>query len=77
MESDEVEKYLKEKSEYKVKGIKKHYFNFDNKKNIEYLSEKIRNVAKDGLSGQISPSFARKEILDMLENINELKKGRI
>lgn len=41
---------------------------------INYLSEKLRNTAKDALSELISVRIARKEISDILNNIKDLKE---
>ncbi len=41
---------------------------------INYLSEKLKNTAKDALCELISPKIARKEISDILDNIKDLKK---
>jgi hypothetical protein len=58
---------------YKPKGIKKINY-LEVLGNIGYITSKIRNIARDALSEEISPRDAKKEISDLLDNIKQLKK---
>ena len=60
---------------YKPGKIKKVYPN--SRQEIYYVSAQIRNTAKDVLSGERLPNKAKKEISNLLENINKLKKEKI
>lgn len=46
-------------------------------KDIIYLLSKVKDVAKDALSEEISLNNAKKEITDLLNNIELLKKGKL
>ena len=59
---------------YKPRGVKKIPYQ-ETQEDIYSFACKIRSIAKDALSEEISVKKAKKEISDLLENIKELKKG--
>jgi hypothetical protein len=65
--------YFVRMSNYKPKEIKTKLNDYQIY--IDDFSRRIRNTAKDALSGQISPNNAQKEISDLLDDIKILKKG--
>jgi hypothetical protein len=59
----------------KYNPIKTAANSIDNAAYLAYYRSMIINLARGALSEEISPSNAKKEISNLLDNIKEVKKG--
>ena len=70
---------IKEKIYFnKVTNYKPRINNLTPSKNIQdinHVASQIRNTARYALNEKISPTKAKREISDLLDNIRQLKRG--
>jgi len=74
MNENEI-KYFQRMCDYKP--TRRTIINSDSIQKIDYTSSRIRNFARETLSGEISPFIAKKEIKNLKRLIKELNSPKI